>query len=59
MHMHFSIHQDHNHNGLLGRVARDLVVAMGWITGPGMSRQQLLNRAKAEARSQKYGYGIF
>ena len=58
MHAHLSFHRNNHHDGFFHRVARDLGAAMEWITGPAMSRQRLLDRAQAEARNQKYGYGI-
>ena len=58
MHAHLSIHRNYNHDSLFRRMARDLGTALEWISGPAMSRQGLMDRAQAEARNQKYGYGI-
>ena len=56
MHVHF--HFDHDHDGLFGRVTRDLGSALDWLTGPGMSQQQRLERARSEAQNDKQGYGV-
>ena len=56
MHVHF--HFDHDHDGLFGRVTRDLGSALDWLTGPAMSQQQRLDRARSEAQNDKHGYGV-
>ena len=57
MNVHLHFHFDHNHDGLLTRIARDLGVAYDWLAGPGLSDQERLNRELAEARNGKYGVG--
>ena len=48
MHAHFSVHWDHGHAGLLGRVARDLGAAYAWLAGPALSEQERQRRELAE-----------
>ncbi len=59
MHAHLHIHLDHNHDGLLTRMGRDLGLAFNWLGGPAMSDQDRLNRVQAEARNDRYSVGIF
>ena len=58
MHAHVSLHLDRNHDGLVSRVAREVGVALDWISGPALSDQQYLERARAEARNERHGYGV-
>lgn len=41
---------DNHPEGLLNRVARDLVAVYDWLSGPPMSEQERMNRTLAEAR---------
>ena len=54
MHAHLSIHIDHNHPGLLSRVAHDLGAAFGWLAGPAMSEQERHDRVVAEVQNLRY-----
>ena len=58
MNAHIHLHLDHRHAGLFSRVIRDIGNALDWITGPGMSNQERLERAKAEALYSKQGFGV-
>ncbi len=58
MSAHIHVHLNHNHAILFGRVARDIGNALDWITGPGMSNQERLERAKAETLYSKQGFGV-
>lgn len=54
MHAHFSVHWAHGHDGLLGRVARDLGAAYAWLTGPALSEQERQRRELAEIGAWNY-----
>ncbi len=54
MHVHFALHIDHNHPGVLGRVARELGSAVDWLSGPAMTEQERQERVMAEVRNQKH-----
>jgi hypothetical protein len=41
---------DNHPEGLLNRIARDVVAVYDWLSGPPMSEQDRVNRALAEAR---------
>ena len=58
MNAHIHFHFDHSHDGLLTRIARDLGAACDWLTGPGMSAQERLNRELADIRNDKHGVGV-
>ena len=57
MHTHSSVHIENG--GLFSRVAHELCHAVDSLSGPALSRRQLLDRAQAEARNEKYGFGVF
>ena len=42
MNPHLHLHFGHSHDGLFGRVARDLGTALDRMTGPALSQQQRL-----------------
>jgi hypothetical protein len=42
---------DNHSEGLLNRIARDIVAVYDWLSGPPMSEQERINRALAETRS--------
>ena len=54
MHTHFSIHTDHNHDGLFSRFAHELSAALDWLSGPPMSEQDRRDRVVAEVQNLKY-----
>lgn len=56
--MHVHLHFDHNHDGLLTRVTRDVGSALSWLTGPAMSQQERLDRSLLEAKRHQHGLGI-
>ena len=41
---------DNHPEGLLNRIARDIVAVYDWLSGPPMSEQERLNRMLAEVR---------
>ena len=49
-----SMHSEHDHAGLISRVAHDLSAALEWVTGPAMSEQERVERAMAEAKRLRY-----
>ena len=57
MSLHIHLHTDHNHDGLLVRIARDLGAAHDWLAGPGMSEQERMQRELAQARNDRHGSG--
>ncbi len=58
MNLHFHLHFDHNHSGILARISRDLGAAYDWLAGAGMSEQAQLNRLLAEVRNDRHGNGL-
>jgi hypothetical protein len=47
------LHQNHSDNhpeGLLNRIAKDIVAVYDWLSGPPMSEQERMNRTLAETR---------
>ena len=42
---------DHHHEGLLNRIAKDIVAVYDWLSGPPMSEQDHINRTIAETRT--------
>ena len=60
IHIHFNHNSDHAHShpGPFHRVAREVGSTVDWLTGPGLTDLQRLNRARAEARNERYGGGI-
>jgi hypothetical protein len=41
---------DNHPEGLLNRIAKDIVAVYDWLSGPPMSEQERMNRTLAEAR---------
>ncbi len=41
--------QSSDSTGLLERIARDIIIAYAWVSGPAMSRQQRMEREVTEA----------
>lgn len=58
MQTHIHIHSDHSHDGLFSRVSRELGSVLEWFSGPALSQEQRFNRVQAEARNDRYGYGV-
>ncbi len=42
---------DHHQEGLLNRIAKDIVAVYDWLSGPPMSEQDRINRTIAETRT--------
>jgi hypothetical protein len=42
---------DNHPEGLLNRIAKDIVAVYDWLSGPPMSEQERMNRMLAETRS--------
>ena len=53
-HIHVQVNLDHNHDGPISRIARNLGVANDWLAGPSMSARERSSRKLAEARNSRY-----
>ena len=49
-----SIHFDHNHDGLLGRMSRNMGAALDWLTGPAMTAQERREQTLADVRNRRF-----
>lgn len=60
IHIHFNRNRDlpHSHQGPLHRVARDVGSTLDKLAGPASTERQRSERARADARNQRYGGGI-
>ena len=54
MALHGERHQDHQHTGLLTRIAHDVVAAYDWVSGPGMTERDRLQREVFEFQGVKH-----
>lgn len=49
-----AVHFDHNHEGLFGRVSRNVGAALDWLTGPGMTDQKRAAQTLTDVRNQRF-----
>ena len=54
MHAHFTVHFDHNHNGLIGRFSRNVGTALDWLTGPALTDQERSQQTLADVRNRRF-----
>ena len=54
MHVHISMHRDHSHNDVFGRISRDLESALDWLTGPAMTEQERQEQTLADVRNRRF-----
>ena len=59
MHAHItlhvnSLHFDHSHDGLFGRVSRNVGTALDWLTGPAMTEQDREEQTLADVRNRRF-----
>ena len=63
MHAHITVHLeavhfDHNHEGPLGRISRNVGAALDRLTGPALSEQDRLQQELADIRNRAYEGGM-
>ena len=59
MHAHItvqlhSVHSDHSHYGLFGRVSHNVGTALDWLTGPAMTEQERSQLTLADVRNRRF-----
>ena len=55
MHIYFSLHRDHSHRDLVGRISHEVGAALDWLTGPAMTDQERTEQTLADAHNQRFG----
>ena len=60
IHIHFNHNRDlpHSHQGPFQRVAQEVGSTLGKFAGPASTERQRSDRARAEARNERYGGGV-
>ncbi len=59
MHAHFivqlnAVHWDHNHDGVLGRVSRNVSATLDWLAGPAMTEQERRDQTIADVHNRRF-----